>query len=191
MSETNLKKFYLWPLWQYCIFLWKFNKKFCVSIVCLCFFVCSFLSRLIQLLKIISSQKNKSRLSSLIFPGHPFLVYNIYLYTIYAFNRYVVTLPLYWVLSLKKTLHISGGAQPSLLPKIAENFPLSIDQLEYLQKLKEHSPIWYSTSKIIISKSTLLKEHFPLRYSTISNYHRESYLDTVVSYKMCSSSSEY
>jgi hypothetical protein len=39
-----------------------------------------------------------------------------------------------------KNLFASGGGQPSLLPEIAENFPLSIDQLEYLQKLKESDP---------------------------------------------------
>jgi hypothetical protein len=48
-------------------------------------------------------------------------------------SRYLVPLVL-------KNLFASGGGQPSLLPEIAENFPLSIDQLEYLQKLKESDP---------------------------------------------------
>jgi hypothetical protein len=41
---------------------------------------------------------------------------------------------------LLENLFASGGGQPSILPEIAENFPLSIDQLEYLQKLKESDP---------------------------------------------------
>jgi hypothetical protein len=55
-----------------------------------------------------------------------------------------------------KNLFASGGGQPSLLPEIAENFPLSIDQLEYLQKLKESYP------SLIIPPLILLVFSIPL-----------------------------